>query len=215
MASILLADDHPLIAEGFRAMLEDDRDMRLVAVATSGSQAIQLTRKLKPDVLVLDISMTDMSGFEVAQALRKYHIKILFLSIHSDRRFATRVMQSGANGFISKTCPPEEIRAAIRAVHEGRDYFNFGISAMKATIPRNEAADLTKREREVLELLAKGYGNKETSEKLGISVRTVEEHRTNLKSKLHTKNLTGLTAFGMNHQISDFSNSWRGGDSNV
>jgi DNA-binding NarL/FixJ family response regulator len=207
---LLLADDHQIVRQGLRAILEAERDFELVGEAADGLEAVRLVERLAPDVLVLDLMMPGIGGLEVARqvARRASHTRIVILSMHSNIAYVVEALRAGATGYVLKESGAEELVAAIRAVAHGKRYLSPPISErdLDAYIEKaGESAEpyhtLTTREREVLQLTAEGLSGTEISEKLFISPRTVETHRANLMRKLGVRNQKELIRYALQRKI--------------
>ena len=203
---ILIVDDHAVVREGIRHVLSDPGDFEVVGEASGGKDAVSLARSLRPDVVVLDISMPDINGLEAARQLRLLDPppSILILSIHDHSEYVRRSIEAGAQGYLRKDSSPRELRNAIRAVHEGGTFFSAPAARhLMDALARGsaESADngdtLTPRERDVLVEIARGFTNKEIAATLGVSVRTVESHRESLLRKLDVRGTAGLTRFAI------------------
>jgi len=199
---IILVDDHPVVREGLRSILSSFPEVIVIGEAGSGREAIEVARELKPDVLVMDISMPEMSGIEATTTLRRElpEIKVLALSMHENLAYIKQSLAAGARGYILKDAPPKELVQAIVNVHSG----TMPISPQAASIlvgePRagGRGADLTPREIDVLRFVARGFTNKEISAALGLGVRTIETHRENLIRKTGLASVAELTRFAIN-----------------
>jgi len=194
---ILLADDHAVVRAGIRQFIERATDLQVIAEAEDGQAASDLVDQLQPDVIVLDIQMPRMSGIEVTRRVHAQHPKtgILILTAYDDDPFVSAVLKAGANGYVLKTSPPDEIIRAIREVHAGRSALDPGIArkllsqfSAQDVPPSIEA--LTEREKEVLELAGRGYTNKAIGHQLGISDRTVQNHLARIFEKLQAASRT-------------------------
>ena len=198
---VLLADDHPMVREGLKASLDGEGGIRIVAEAENGVRALALAAKLKPAVVMLDISMPVMGGLEAAEAFAREYpkIKVLALTMHEDREYVLKMMQLGVAGYVLKNVDAEEIILAIQTVFRGGTFFSAGASEqlfarMHKPPTQNQ---LTEREKTVLGLMAEGLCNKEIAERLNISVRTAEAHRQNMRKKLNIKTSTGLVRYAL------------------
>ncbi len=209
---VVVVDDHPLVLDGIRARLEDEANIQVVATATNGEEALQSAAAHNPDVMLMDVSMPVMNGFEATRTLRQRFpaVGILILSMHDNREYILRLIQSGAQGYILKDVSAEEMVKAIETVHQGGTYFSAGasqtlFSRFDEPAPVPSAGVLSKREAMILKLLAEGHSNKEIARALDISVRTVETHRQNIKSKLNIQTAAGLVKYALEHQLIQLS----------
>jgi two-component system response regulator NreC len=192
--SILLADDHPIVRCGLRALLEAECDFRVVGEAEEGPDAVEQVERLKPDVIVLDLMMPGLNGLEVARetAQRSPGTRVIILSMYANEAYVLEALNSGAAGYVLKKSSPDELVRAIRAVVAGELYLSHSLSqsAIDAYQEKSQGAPpdpyerLTNREREVLHLTAEGYTSSEIGARLSISPRTVEMHRSNMMRKL-------------------------------
>lgn len=199
---VLVVDDHAVVREGIRHILEGEPGFAVVAEAGNGAEALRLAEAHRPDVVVLDVTMPGESGLRVAPRLRAAvpAARILFLSMHDNAEYAREGARAGAHGYMLKDSAAAELRAAVRAVHAGGTYFSAPTDpagdAAAAHAPTSVPAALdvlTGREREVLAGIARGLTNKEIAARLGISHRTVETHRESLMRKLGIRTVAGLT----------------------
>ena len=202
---VLVADDHMIARTGIRHVLESEAEFEVVGEAASGTEALALTLKLHPDVVVLDISMPGVSGLEVAGRLRASspETRILILSMHDQAEYVLESVRAGAHGYLLKDTAATELRDAIRAVCRGGSYFSPPVAnRLTAAVRGDQSAQhgldqLTGREREVLLGIAQGRTNKEIAGELGISHRTVETHRESLMRKLQLRTVAELTRFAL------------------
>jgi DNA-binding NarL/FixJ family response regulator len=204
---ILLADDHRVVREGLRILLEADKDFEVVGETGDGRAAVTDTKALQPDVVVMDVGMPGLNGVEATLQIlaENPRVKILALSMHSDTRFVTRMLRAGARGYLLKDCAFEEIARAVKTIVSGRMY--LGTAVMGAVIQDylrrtpdaelNPAPILTTREREVLQLLAEGTSTKQTASLLSISIKTVETHRKQIMDKLNLHSVAALTKYAI------------------
>lgn len=212
MTTIVIAEDHLVVRDGLRALLAAQKDFSLVGEAADGLAATQLVEKLKPDVLVLDLTLPRLHGLEVARQVKKTSPKtrVLILSMHANEAYVLEALRNDAAGYLLKDSTGAELVRAVRDVVAGRRYLSGSLSelAIQAYIQRkttDTAQDmyeaLTDREREVLHLAAEGLNNPDIAEKLFISPRTAETHRANVMRKLNFKTQTDLVRFAIRRGI--------------
>jgi DNA-binding NarL/FixJ family response regulator len=205
---VLIADDHPLIRSGLRALLERGGEFEVVAEAADGYQAIELAIAHKPNVILLDVGMPRLTGVDAAQyiAQKVPEARIVVVSMHSDEGYVLRALRAGARGYLLKASPEADILAAVRAVAAGNAYFSPSITKLLveeyvADARRRGVEDsydlLSLREKEILQLLASGKSNREISEMLNVSLSTVETHRGNILQKLHLHSLPELILYAV------------------
>jgi DNA-binding NarL/FixJ family response regulator len=202
---LLLADDHPIFRAGVRSLLDTQKGVEIVADVSDGLGAVEAARTQKPDVVVIDVSMPGMNGLDATLRITAEapEVKVLCLSMHSDRRFVDAALRSGARGYLLKECALEELVSAIHAVVAGQIYVSPRLADAVLDGYRAEGGEgsalnlLTPREREVLQLLAEGHTARDIAARLHVSVKTVGTHREHLKQKLGTNSLVGLTKFAI------------------
>ncbi len=203
---VLVADDHTVVREGIRHVLEGEAGFAIVAEAATAAEAVRLAESHRPDVVLLDITMPGESGLQAAARLRRSvpEARILILSMHDNPEYVLESVRAGAHGYLLKDSAATELRQAIRAVHRGEEYFSAPIAHRLRAAVRGQAGELpgplevlTGREREVLVGIALGRTNKEIAGELGISHRTVETHRESLMRKLGIKTVAGLTKLAL------------------
>jgi DNA-binding NarL/FixJ family response regulator len=198
---VLIADDHAVVREGIRHVLSADIGFDIVGEASNGAAAVELATTLRPDVVVLDLSMPEVSGLEAAARIRDQvpEACILVLSIHDHEEYVLQSVRAGAQGYLRKDSSPAELRGAIRALYEGGSFFSAPVARTLSSALQNErrVAGLTAREREVLVEVARGATNKEIAARFGISVRTVESHREALMKKLNLRGAASLARFAI------------------
>ncbi len=204
---VLLADDHRLLREGLRKLLEKEADMETVAEADDGRTAVRLARELSPDVVVMDIGMPDLNGIEATRQIAREapNVKVLALSMHSNRRFISGMLRAGASGYLLKDCAFGELARAVRTVVANGTYLSSGIAGtvVEDYVLHLSRADssafsvLTAKERETLQLLAEGRNTKEIALLLHVSVKTVETHRRQTMEKLDVHSVAELTKYAI------------------
>ncbi|MCB1153138.1 response regulator transcription factor, partial [bacterium] len=201
---VILADDHKMIREGLSALLQSEADVEVVAEAQDGATAVKLAREHKPDVMIMDIVMPDLNGIDATRQIMEFapETKIIALSMHTEKRFVTEMLEAGASGYLLKDSAFEELIRAINVVLEGKTYLSPEISGVlvqdyrrKGGAPdgRSAQAALSAREREVLRLLAEGKSTKGIAAQLEVSVKTIETHRHRIMHKLGIHNVAELT----------------------
>jgi two-component system invasion response regulator UvrY len=188
MISLLLVDDHAVVREGYRRLLEDDPDMTVVAEAASSSQALRMERELTPDVIVLDIALPDVSGIETLHRIlaRRPAAQVLMFSMYEDAIYVSRAFEGGARGYLTKASAAEHLPRAVRAVAGGQRYVSPDVEKMMADrASRQESATtLSHREHEILRLLAQGHALHAIAERLGVSAKTVANYQSSIREKL-------------------------------
>ncbi|MDH3279792.1 MAG: response regulator transcription factor [Gammaproteobacteria bacterium] len=204
---IILADDHAIVRDGLRSLLEQEADMYIVAEAANGLEVIRAAREHQPDAIVMDASMPNLNGIEATRTIRAQlpKTRIICLSMHNESRFVSAMLGAGASGYLLKDCASEEFVRAIRTVMAGQVYLSPGIGQVvvdQLTAARADAGDsafsrLTDRERAVLQLLAEGHTTKEMAEHLSLSAKTVATHREHLMAKLGITSIAGLTRYAI------------------
>ena len=215
--SVLLAEDHTLVRQGLRALLQVERDIEVVGEAETGRQAMALTRKLRPAVVVMDIAMPLLNGLEATRQILKAlpATRVIILSAHGDDAYVDQVIAMGASGYLLKQASAHVLSKAVREVHKGNSFFSPSIArrfpgldrspADRAGLPMKKGVRLSSREMEVLQLIAEGKANKETAAELGISIKTVEKHRDHLMQKLNIHDTAGLTRYAISVGIIESS----------
>jgi DNA-binding NarL/FixJ family response regulator len=214
--TVLLADDHQIVREGFRSLLGHEPDLEVVGEAETGRQAVKLTGKLHPAVVVMDIAMPLLNGLEATRQIRRDYpgTQVLILSAHNDDAYVERATALGARGFLLKQTSSHTLAQAIREVGKGNTFFSPAIpkparkgsrkpAARRGKSPKKYA--LSSREAEVLQLIAEGKANKQIAVELGVSFKTVDKHRQNLMVKLEIHDIAGLTRYAINEGIIESS----------
>jgi two-component system response regulator NreC len=208
---ILLADDHILVRSGFKSLIEDRDMFEVVGEASNGRETVRLAKELKPNVILMDINMPDLNGVEATRQVVESDpsIKVIGLSIYSDKIFISGMLKAGASGYLLKNCQPDELIEAIFAVRHNEVYISSKIMGTvigdyrKFLLQENESPDvlLTEREREVLQLIAEGKNTKQIASDLSVSVKTIETHRQNLMHKLDIYSVQDLVKYAIKHGV--------------
>lgn len=205
---IILADDHTMMREGLSSIIQKNLDMTVVAQAPNGRTALILAKKLRPDIVIMDVNMPDMNGVDATLRIRKEvpEVKVIALSMHNDRKLVFDMLNAGASAYLLKHCAVDELGAAIAAVLRNHMYVSPEITSIvvsevlqtrTAGILESSSVVLTSKEREVLQLLAEGKSTKEISYLMGVSIPTVESHRQHLMEKLNIHTVAGLTKYAV------------------
>lgn len=204
---VILADDHKIIRDGLRTLIEKETGMEVVAEAENGRKTIRLAQKLIPNVVIMDVSMPDMNGIEATRKIitEMPHVRVIALSMHSDRRFVLGMLEAGASGYLLKDCAFDELAQAIRNVCSGHTYLSPKIAdvVVKGYLSKISEATLmsgsvlTPREREILQLIAEGMSAKEIAGHLNLGIKTVETHRRNMMQKLKMNSIAELTKYAV------------------
>ena len=209
---ILLADDHTVIRRGLRALLERQNGFAVVAEAADGREAVESAAAVGPDVAVIDIGMPNMNGIEAARRIteKRPETAVVILSMHADESYVLRALKSGARGYLLKDSPEDDLINAIRAVHNGKAFFSPEISKMLAEDYMRQMRQrgvedsyelLTRREREILQMLGEGNSNKDVATKLNLSLHTVETHRGNVLEKLNLHSTAEMILYAVRKGI--------------
>ncbi len=209
-AKVLLVDDHKIVREGLRALLEEESDIEVVGEAGDGREAIDLVSERRPEVVVMDISMPGMDGVEATRRIRKMNprVKVVALSIHAEKQFVAGMLRAGASGYLVKTEAAGDLVEAIRTVLAGGQYVSPQLvdpnveNYMQQLIDEGEQPILTPREREVLRLIAEGKTNRQIADELYVSEKTVGNHRQHIMDKLDLHNTADLTRYAIKEGIS-------------
>ncbi len=209
---VLLADDHTLVRAGIKSLLKNIPGFEVVAEADNGRDALKLADEYRPDLVLLDIAMSELNGLEVASRLDKEHpeSKVIILSMHSSEEYVLQALRAGASGYLLKDAAPTELEIALRAVMRGETYLSPSISKhvvddylrrvsnKKSDIPEEPGLqELTSRQREILQLIAEGNSTKEIAQKLILSVKTIESHRVQLMERLNIHDIAGLVRYAI------------------
>lgn len=210
---VLLADDHTIVRQGLRVLLEAEPDIEVVAEANTGREAVQMAKKLLPEVVVMDIAMPNLNGLEATRQIAREvpSAKLLVLSSYNDDEYVLQVTEAGAMGYLLKQTAATDLIKAVREARKGNAFFSPGISrrlveryreAFLSGAPVKKQGDLlTSRETEVLQLIAEGKPNKQIADELCISIKTVEKHRQQVMNKLNIHDIAGLTRYAISKGI--------------
>jgi len=211
MKTVLIADDHAIVRQGLRALIDGDKDFQLVGEADNGLEAVRLVENLKPNLLVVDLMMPGLNGLEVARQTKEISpvTRIVVLSMYSDEAYVLEALRKGATGYVLKDAQSTDLLKALHAVAGGSHYLSPPLSERAIEVYARKAGSatldlfetLTKREREVLQLAAEGLSQNEIAARLSISPRTSETHRANLMRKLGLQNQTDLVRFAIRRGI--------------
>jgi DNA-binding NarL/FixJ family response regulator len=216
MTTIMLADDHCIVRQGLRALLEAEVDFSLVGETGDGLEVVRLTEQLQPDVVVLDLMMPGINGLEATRQIRNCcpETHVVILSMHADEAYVLEALKNGASGYVLKDSSADDLARAVREVVAGRRYLSAPLSERAIEVYIQEAQEtpldpyeeLTNREREVLHLVAAGHSSTEIAERLSISSRTVETHRANMMRKLNLNSQTDLIRYALKRGIIPMEN---------
>ncbi|MFH0256825.1 response regulator [Vibrio rumoiensis] len=204
---VMIVDDHQVVLDGFVARLELEHDIDVVATASNGMEAIQTLKQFQPEVVLMDVSMPIMNGLEAAEQIKQLYpnIKVLMLTMHDNREYIMKVMQSGAMGYMLKDISSDKLIQAIKTVYQGSTYFCESVTHtlfMPAVVTAEKTVNpLSRREETILTFVAKGESSKKIAKILNISDRTVETHRQNIKHKLDLYSIAELTKYAVDHGL--------------
>lgn len=208
MIRIFLVDDHQMVIDGISSILADEEEVRVVGTASNGKEALEKIEVDAPDLILLDINMPEMDGIQVVNHLRKNgdHTKVLILTMHNNAQFTKQLSALGVNGCILKNTGKSELLNAIKTIHQGEKYYGKAVtdnllSSMEKTEKAVNKVKLTKREVQIVKLIANEMTTNEIADELSISTLTVETHRKNIVSKLNVKNAAGLVRFAFENDL--------------
>ena len=212
--NIVLVDDHHLVRDGLKALIADEKNIQITGEASSGKELYEILQKHIPDIIVLDISLPDISGIEITKKLTETYpeINILILSMYTNEDFIMNAFKAGAKGYLPKNAKREELLEAIRTIYSGEEYYSEFISGImlksfirKSKNPLEESdkkdSKLTTRETEILKLSAEGDSNQDIADKLNISIRTVESHKNHIMQKLELRSTTDMIKYAIKNKI--------------
>lgn len=201
MINLIIADDHRMFREGLISLLKEEKDIHIMGEASTGKEILELLDDQLPDILLLDIEMPDMDGFEVLRTLKKreFGIKVLALTMHKSAEFIKNIIKGGADGYLQKDSGKEALIQAIVQLHENGSYYTPEVASLMLDDLRglNQNSKISPREKEVVQLIVEGNTTKEIAEKLFLSKHTIESHRQNILSKLHLKNSAELVRYAI------------------
>jgi len=216
MISIILVDDHVIMRDGLRHLLDEESDIEVIGEADNGRKAVKLALEKKPDIVIMDIAMQDMNGIEATRQIKSNNpeIKVIALSMHSERQIVVGVFRAGASGYLLKESSSLELVDAIRTIHIGRKYLSQKISDIVLQEISDVKKDtkeigvdvLTNRECEILQLISEGNSTKKVADVLFISPKTVESHRANIMEKLNIHNIPELTKYAIRAGLTSLEN---------
>ena len=204
---VLLADDHKILRKGVRMLIDSQPDMEVVGEAKTGREAIEEARQLKPDIVVMDVSMPELNGIESTRQIcgEMKNVKVVALSMHRDLVYVREILRAGASGYLVKDSEDDDLVKAIRAIHQGEAFLSPAISDAVLTDYRRHVSNpvdlLTSREREVLTMVADGKTNKEIATTLNLSVYTIESHRGSVMEKLNLHNTGDIVRFALRNGL--------------
>jgi DNA-binding NarL/FixJ family response regulator len=204
---IIIADDHGVVAEGLKHVVETQPDMEVVSLAVDGREAVRQARELQPDVVLMDLSMPELNGADATRAIleRDPKCRVIVLSMYAEREYVRRALKAGAAGYVVKRSAAKEVVDAIRAVHAGQRYLSARVADVVIDDYAGDRDDplarLSAREREVLQLLAEGHTGAQIAERLSLSQKTVETYRARLVEKLGIRDVAGLVRFAIQRGI--------------
>jgi DNA-binding NarL/FixJ family response regulator len=205
---VLIADDHQIVRQGLRTLLEREPDLKVVAQSEDGRSTVRLARELAPEVIIMDVAMPDLNGIEATRQIvtERPQVKVIALSMYADRRFVVNMLKAGASGYLLKDCAYEELVRAIRVVLAHKTYLSPGVTDIVVRDyvqggPPDQGASvfslLSPREREVLQLMSEGKSTNQIADSLHVSVKTIETHRQQVMHKLNIHNVAGLTKYAI------------------
>jgi DNA-binding NarL/FixJ family response regulator len=202
---IVLAEDHTLVRAGIKMLLQNIEGMQVVAEANDGQEAIEHIKNLKPDVVLMDITMPVLNGLEAARLARQYHeVKVVMLSMHASEEYVWQALRAGALGYLLKDSGIAELELAVRAVANGQSYFSPAVSKhivanylQRVGMEVSPLERLTSRQRQILQLIAEGHTTKQIAEKLNVSIKTTETHRSQLMDQLNIHDISGLVRYAI------------------
>jgi two-component system, NarL family, invasion response regulator UvrY len=201
MIRLAISEDHTIVRWALREALSKADDIEVVGEAGTAAETLDMVQKVRPDVLILDITLPDRSGFEILNDMRSMDTSplVVVLTWHTEPSYAARAIGAGAHGYLNKSCDPDQLLAAIRAVSRGEQVIPPGVETLLANGDGHPASALTAREQQVMEMLARGMTNREIAEHLSISIKTVDTHRGHVLKKLGLRNNSELTRFAVKH----------------
>jgi len=213
---LMLVDDHKIVRQGIKKLLEEEPDLQVAGEAANGREAVKKATELKPDVILMDITLSNLNGLEATKQIKKVlpDVKVIMLTMHKNEEYVLQSFQAGASGYILKEGAVEELVSAIRSIHQDKSFLSPTISKtlIDAYLRKMETGKtetpfdlLTDREREVLQLIAEGYTNREVAKSLFISVKTVEAHRAHIMQKLNIHDIAKLVKYAIQKGLVDLN----------
>ena len=209
---IIIVDDHKIMRDGLRTLLEKEKGLEVIAEAANGRETIRLAEQLRPDIIIMDISMDDLNGMDATRHIvgKDLGCRIIALSMHADKRFVAGMFEAGAVGYLLKDCAYDELVKAIRQVLSGSSYLCSMISGVVIRdyvqrLRKSKPALLSLREKGILQLLAEGHNTKQIADKLNVSIKTVESHRQHIMTKLDIYNIAELTKYAIREGITSLN----------
>jgi two-component system, NarL family, response regulator NreC len=203
---IVLADDHKIVRQGLRSLLESYKNFEVVAEAENGMTAVRLTKELLPDLVIMDVTMPDINGIEATKQIKTVcpHVKVISLSMHSDKRFVMEMLDAGASGYLLKDCALDELATAINAIMSDQVYVSPSLANVvikdyseRLDVVTNNPQSLSQKEQMVLRLIAEGQNTKHIASQMGVSIKTVETHRQHVMEKLGLHSIAELTKYAI------------------
>lgn len=216
MINLILVDDHHLVRDGIKALIADEPDIKIIGEASTGKELFEVLNQKSPDIIVLDISLPDMSGIEITRKIVESYskIRVLMLSMYTNEDFILNALKSGASGYLPKNVNRDELLDAIRAIHRGEEYFSELISnimirsyirkSKEPSLPEEKKdVPLTSRETDILKLSAEGYSNQQIAAQFNLSIRTVESHKNHIMQKLKLRSTAEMIKWAIRNKIID------------
>lgn len=207
---IIIVDDHAVVRRGVRALVESHPGWEVVGEATTGREAVDLAKRMQPDIVIMDLSLPELNGLDATRLIlgESPHSEVLVLTMHHSEELARNVLQAGARGYVLKSDADQSLIAAVESLRQHKPFLTSTVTEFvlddyirRADEPGTWVASLTPREREIIQLVAEGQSNKETASALGVSVKTIEAHRANIMRKLHLRSTSDLVRYAVRNKI--------------